>query len=343
MLYRVSMRSESDRAIFGKGLLVASSTHSLEPGSLMKARVERRGDTILLRMSSREPSSPSRGQARAQASTLVSAAGLPPDAAAFSALTALLREGMAPESRSLARVRRVALKEDGEGIRLAARMEAKGIPAEGEVLDGLLKGCAAALSFGGRGASDSKEGETNPGSARQEGGAEFGDLERDIERSVPAAELPRVLAAFLRALATRTGPEVDGPGHEGASLALFNHLRGPEGSWVIVPFCFALDAIDFAGNFRIQLPYVRGGAGLVEAHFSVSRGEEPEYWTIFLGFGGGRDSMLRIEAPDSRTSSMAGDSFDAFAAELAAMRCSLRIGPRREAEGAGSEGFDLDA
>jgi hypothetical protein len=343
-LYRVSLRSESDRAVFGKDLFVASSAHSLEPGSLMKASVERSGDAILLRMSGREPSSPSQGQARTQASTLVSAAGLPPDTAAFSALAALLREGMAPEPRALARVRRVALQDDGERIKLAARMEAKGIPAEEEALDDLLRGSAAAPSFGGRGASDSREGEADAGSARQEGGAEFGNLERDIERSVPEAELPRVLAAFLRALATRAGGlDDDGPGREGASLALFNHMRGPEGSWVIVPFGFALDAVDFAGNFRIQLPYVRGGAGLVEAHFSASQGAEPEDWTVLLAFGGGRDSMLRIEAPESRKSSMAGVSFDAFEAELAAMRCSLSIGPRREAEGDGSEGLDVDA
>jgi hypothetical protein len=224
-------------------------------------------------------------------------------------------------------------------------MEAKGVPAEGDALESLLRECSGIPSEGRRGATGGKDFGARGEADREQlqDGGEFGDLGRDMERMVPEPELRQVLAALLRALATRSGAGVGSPGREGESLALFNHLRGPEGSWVIVPFRFALDAVDFAGSFRIQLPYVRGGAGLLEARFSATRGAIREEWAVDLGFGGGRASALRIKAPEGRERYLAGSEFDALITDLAALDCSVR-GAFREEEGeTGRGGLDLDA
>jgi hypothetical protein len=328
----------------GGRLFVASSAKPLEPGSILKARIERQGGEIILRASAGGFSpAEARVLSRVSAAALFSDAGLPADAASFSALAALLREGVAPESRALGRVRRAALLDSGDRTELAARMEAKGIPAEGDALEGLLREYSGVQSEGRRGATGGRDfgdrGEADR--ERLHEGGEFDDLGRDIERIVPEPELRRVLAALLRDLATRSG--AGSPGGEGESLALFNHLRGPEGSWVIVPFRFALDAVDFAGSFRIQLPYARGGAGFLEARFSASRGAFREEWAVDLGFGGGRASVLRIKPPEGRESCLAGSAFDALGAELAALSCSVRGALRDEEGETGRGGLDLDA
>jgi hypothetical protein len=304
------------RVAIGPRLLTASSATGLEPGTVLKARVERSGDAILLRIAARD--------LRESAGPALSAAGLPNDVAARAAVAALLREGMAPEARALARVRRAALREAAEGgewTDLAAKMEAKGIPAEGAALEGLVflsKGGYESADGGGEGDREERQGT---------------ELVETLE--LPESELPSVLGALLRGLVIRTGGS--GP------LTLFNHLRGPQGSWVFVPFRFALDAVDFSGSFRIQLPYVLGGYGLFEASFSASRGTASEDWSFFLSFGGGKTSTLRIERPEGGNGGLGGSLFDKFAAELAALSCSVRVSSRGAAEGAGDEGLDLNA
>lgn len=309
----------------GHRLLSASSASALEPGTILKARVERSGDAILLRLAA----DPHREADFARA---LSAAGLPNDAAGRAALAALLREGLAPSPRALARVRRAALQDDsdaGELTDLAAKMEAKGLPAEGPAL-----GCLADLSRGGGGSA---------GGGGQDGRGKGGAS--DGETLVPEGELPRVLGSLLRSLVAGIGGAE--AGGEGETLALFNHLRGPEGSWVLVPFRFSLDAVDFSGCFRIQLPYVRGGQGLFQAVFTASRGAAPEDWSLSLDFGGGRAPTLDIAGPDGRAA-VCRARLGELAAALAPHSCSVGLSPRRAASrggapGASAEGLDLDA
>lgn len=332
-LYRISI---------GGALYTAASAHDLSPGMTLKARVERAGDALLLRLAS------PLGREAALASALTAAA-LPNDPAARAAVAALLREGMAPEPRALARVRRAALREAAEGgewTDLAAKLEAKGIAAEGAALEGLAA-AAEGRSWGGGhgggegGGGDGGGGQGGPGDGGGGGGGEPPRLEPGTELPVTEGDLPRVLGALLRSLATRA----DAPGLDSASLglSLFNHRRGPEGSWIIVPFRFALDEVDFAGSFRIQLPYVQGGSGRFEARFSASRAAVPEDWSLSLDFGGGRAKALRVDAPDGSPGS--GVRYTKFAAELAALGCPVGFGGRGEpAEGESAErGLDLDA
>jgi hypothetical protein len=323
VLVRERLGADSYRVSLGPRLLTAISTRALEPGSVLKARVERAGDAVVLRVLTAE----------AREAAALPAAGLPNDAAARAALAALLREGVGPEPRSLMRVRRAALRDEAEGgdwSDLAAKMEAKGMSAEAEALEALA--AAASDADGRREAGDGAGGEVRSESAPAESAEEL---------SIPEGDFVRVFARVLRGLATRTaGVE---PGRPALTLALFNHARGPEGSWVILPFRFSLDAVDFAGSFRIQLPYLRGGQGRFEARFSASRGTRKEDWAFFLDFGGGPASALRIERPEGSRRAAAGPLFEEFAAVLAALSCSTRLSFRDQGAAPRSRGLDLDA
>ena len=325
---------------------------------VLKARVENSAGGILLRIASSQGGDEA---GAAKMASVLAAAGLPNDPAARAALAALLSEGAAPEGRALARVRRAALRDGesgGDGADIAAKMEAKGMIADDaavseilSLLDGRGGGDRGGGAWGreGRGGGQSPDGKGTETQAeeRQASGAELTppepvDPEKDFHAEVPEDELPRYLGALIRAIATRSGGEAN-------ALTLFNRLRGSEGSWVLVPFRFELDAVDFTGSFRIQLPYVRGGQGRFEAFFSASRGSSTEDWSFFAGFGGGRAPSLRIVPPSGGTAAgRARSSVDSLAALLAVHSCSVRIEDRSgDLGGAPSDaeraGFDLNA
>jgi hypothetical protein len=345
---RERLGSELYRVAIGGRLVTASSAFPLEPGSTLRARVERSSEGLSLRIVAREGAA---AIAREAASSAASA-GMPADPATRVAVAALLREGMAPEARALARVRRAALRDaesSGESSDLAAKMEAKGMPADEAALAEILSlfessgggaGGAGGEERGGERREPERGGSAPAGRAPESG--DSGDLEGDFSLELPEEELPQGLARLFRAMAMRAGGGCD-------SLSLFNHLRGPESSWVIVPFRFDLDAVAFSGGFRIQLPYVRGGPGRFEAFFKASRGPLAEDWSFFVSFGGGRPPSLRIEMPKGKTVGAAASSrLDVLARSLAVNSCSVRshergdlpLGAERGAERAG---FDLDA
>jgi hypothetical protein len=336
---RERLGGELYRVAVGGRLIVASSAFPLEPGSTLRARVERSGDGLGFRIQPKEP--PLRD------TSFPALPGLPGDAAARQAAAALLREGLAPEARSLARVRRAAIREADSGddaLDLAARMEAKGIPSDEETLGELLmlsRGGGGSEGGGGEGRGKRDEGgDRARGALRLE---ELVDLEEDFILDISEEEFPRRLARLLRAMTLRVGEGGEG----GDSLSLFNHLPGREGHWIIVPFRFDADSVAFKGGLRIQLPYLKGGQGRLEASFQASRGSLAEEWSFFASFGGGRPPSFRIEAPRGGASlDRARSRLDALARSLAVFACSVHISERGEG-GARSAfltgGFDLDA
>ena len=341
---RERLGGELYRVAIGGRLVTASSAFPLEPGSTLRARVERSSEGLSLRVVARESAA---AVARAAASPTASA-GLPADPATRVAAAALLREGVSPEVRALARVRRAALRDaesGGESSDLAAKMEAKGMPADEEALAEVLsffesRGSGAGGAGGGERREPERGGSAPAGRAPESSG--LADLEGDFSLELPEDELPQGLARLFRAMATRAGGGCD-------SLSLFNHLRGPESSWVIVPFRFDLDAVAFNGGFRIQLPYVRGGPGRFEAFFKASRGPLAEDWSFFISFGGGRPPSLRIGMPKGKASGAdASSRLDILARILAVNSCSVRSHERADPpfgaeRGAERAGFDLDA
>ena len=334
----------------GSRLFSASSSASLQIGSVLRARVERSGGGLLLRLDASDRSvTDSRAFPVAdKAASLLASARLPNDIAGRIALAALLGAGLSPEARVLGRVRLAALRGASEGreeefASLAARMEEKGIAAELDALDEL-----SALGdgrSGGRG-SAGERGSSGGGDAPRSPNAQVAErsLDRDFELEVSEEELPSVLGSLVRRIVEHS--EVSGgPTQETSSLALFNRLRGKEGGWVLAPFRFSLGEVDFAGSFRIQLPYLRGGEGRFEAYFSASRASSREDWSFFVSFGGSRPNSLRLVAPSKGKLSSA--RVDELSSALAASSCFLAINEKGEGEGLSGKldigGFDADA
>jgi hypothetical protein len=354
------------RVSAGGLVMKASALAHLKPGSVFSARVERTETGFILR------ALPERGNS---VQTLILRSGLSDDTYTRLALAALLREGLAPEARALGRVRRAgSLAEGGqEGEAsdrrsIAARLEAKGIAAEDAFVDAISsQGGAGQDAHSGSGEGEGegegrgregREGERDDALGREsrddtslgeerlervderlEDRARLPqalDLEKDFERSYSPARLPSALASLLRALSMRSG-------EGGDLLSLFNHLRGPEGSWIHLPFAFDLDSIAFAGSFRIKLPYVPGGPGRMEARFAASRrGEEGKRdWSLALRFGGFQRPALRIAVDDEKSFSAAGRLLLSLEEELSAFECSVSLAdPYEEAE---VGGLDVDA
>lgn len=343
------------RIAVGPRLMTAASSALLEPGTMLKARVDRSGDGLVLRMLDA-----GRGTRDAAAQAILKA-GLPLDEASRIALAALLGAGMAPGGAALGRVRQAALRaaasgrEDESGlVELAARMEAKGLAAEESLLDRIARSGDGRSGDWGGGRSGGRSGAGGGGGEGADGPARASDfdLERDFERAIPVDELPAGLGAFLRALVLRTGeaggapPESPAPseGVGGDELGLFNHVKAKDGAWLLVPFRFALDSVAFAGNLRIQLPYVPGGPGRIEARFDASSGAEPETWRASLSFGGGSRPALRVAAPSGALSPRFRSLIEAFEAGMAGSGCSAAVGRSGGGEGgATGGGFDLDA
>jgi|GEM_PF-1543264 len=363
---RERIGSDLYRIAAGPRLFTASSTAFLEPGALLRARVERSGDNLLLRIL--DAAGPRSAAVRDAAATALIKAGLPADDAARAALTALLGAGISPDGAALGRVRRAALRaqairalaegsEDEAGlVELAARMEAKGLVADEAALEAVA---TAGDGRSGRGDGGSGKDREDRGAGPQgrpvpdetDPTAAF-DLERDFERSIPEQDLAPFLGAFLKALVARTGqpsgdavesPEA-GSDVKGEYLGLFNHVKGRGGGWLLVPFRFALDSVDFAGNFRIQLPYVPGGPGRIEARFDASGSGAPRTWRASFSFGGGARAVVRVEAPSGEESPRFRSFFAAFEAEMAASGCAAAFERKLGRAGAGTDGgFDLDA
>jgi hypothetical protein len=294
-----------------------------------------------------------------RAASLLAAAGLPGDAAGRIAIAALLSAGLSPESRALGRVRLAALRGAGEGrdeeyAELAARMEEKGMTAEGDALDKLSAlGDGRTGSRSGEGGSDGQD-DPGGGEAPRSPNSKLADqsLDRDFELEVPEEDLPAVLGSLIHAIVTRAGDEA-ATAQEASQLVLFNCLQGKEGGWVLAPFRFTLGEVDFAGSFRIQLPYLRGGEGHFEAYFSASRASSRvslpeargEDWSFFLNFGGPRPNSLRLVMPSK--GKLPPNRVGGFSSTLAFSSCALAIREKGE-DGRPSRtldtgGFDADA
>jgi hypothetical protein len=233
-------------------------------------------------------------------------------------------------------------------------MEAKDFPAEDAALDTLGFLSDGRNGSGGNrnpsnGSEEKEPGHRAAGGEKDEQEARIvppasldsmtcADLGADFRSDIPEADLTRGLACLIRALATRTGGEGD-------SLTLFNQLRGPEGSWVLVPFRFSLDEVDFAGSFRIQLPYVRGGRGRFEGYFTASRGFRGEDWSFFVNFSGSHAPSVRIVAPVGKGGA-AASHLASLTEELAAHSCSVELSVAENGAGLSVgriEGFEFDA
>jgi hypothetical protein len=282
--------------------LTARSEGSLVLGSSFLAKVEAGpdGEALLLRVLDSRPLPPSSGPQGFD--RLLQASGLAADPAGRWAASALLAQGQKALPAVLARVRRASLSDaDAPDPRtlearsaIAAGLEAKGLAASPEAVDGLLD-----LAGDGQGAGQGRgQGSQGGGQGSQAGGqagpgpgiSEPQPPSPEVELLLSAEDAEKGLSAFLRGLCLASGKE--------SLLGLYNHARAGGRGSILVPFAFSLDSIAFSGSFRIQLPYMDGGPGRIEARFTVQGPDEAggRPWAFDLGFGGQRPQLSLLEA-----------------------------------------------
>jgi hypothetical protein len=221
-------------------------------------------------------------------------------------------------------------------------MEAKGIPAEDAAIDA-IQACADGSSHRRGGESGGDEGRRGSGEAREEGNAgpaseTLGiDADRELEIELAEEELPRVLGSLLKGIAFRSGGSGD-------LLHLFNHVRGPDGSWVYAPFRFELDSIAFEGMIRIRLPRIVGGPGRIEAGFTAGRGGGGRRWSFALDYGGRATLRLRCDdaAAEAASRRRLPELQAAFAGNCPVVEASFPGEPAAEFP-AGREDLDVEA
>jgi len=309
-LYRIAAGPQS---------FTARSERPLAAGSVFPARVLRREGALVF-----QPL-PSR---RSSVGSPPAASGFPSlpvsrnDAAALAApdraiLAALLREGVRPSAESVERLRRAlrragspgVLGDEEASVDLAARMEAKGLPAADTAIDAILTGADGRQGHGGHdhgGRRERPEERKESRAPAGEGGATVPiapdmspvDASRALSLDVPEGELPALLGALIRGIVFRSGGE-------GTLLNLFNHAKGPDGGWIYAPFDFELDSIAFAGMIRLRLPRIAGGPGRIEADFAARREGGERRWSFGLDFGGGRPRLvLRCDEDEAMSASL---------------------------------------
>ncbi len=228
-------------AVAGK-VLAAESGLSLKPGQRLRAVVQAAGGRIVLRLTEGEDN-PVRG--------LLLREGIQADAAAERITAALLRTGLTVRPATVKQLRRVL-----ERLRLPPRRFArvlailleKGIDPDSPGVERLV------AVLGG-----------------EEGGADSESRRRGRRKR----ESPREVAAALRRQSLRADEGSAGP------LPLFNHLRGGEESWMVVPFAM-LGGLH--GTLRFLWSYAAGAAGKPELRrlVVVVRRPEAEEWTFVL-------------------------------------------------------------
>ena len=180
----------------------AASDLELLPGQRLRARVVIQHGRTVLRL--RE----GRGDGRAE--DIVRRAGLPQEPEVRHIVNAFLRSGLGVRSEEVLQVRRLLDKlrlQPQRSARLVALALEKGIDPQSPGLEELLP----VLDFG-----------EDRGERRRFKGRQMPEQERDLRAALPAA-------------LTRER-------EEDSALQLFNHLRGKEGTWVIIPFHFAWES-----------------------------------------------------------------------------------------------------
>jgi len=189
----------------------AYSRLALEPGMVLKARVESSAGRLLLSLS---------GQSHDPVQAALVREGIPSGAASQLIARALVLGGLPIRAETIEKVRvllsRLKLPAH-KGARLIATLIDKGIDPTSRGIDALL----GMLSFGEAGGGDPRR-----------------------YRGRPLPTTPRGVKEFAASL---TVAGADAPD----ALQAFNHRKGRAQTWVIVPFVFDADRERMAGTIKI--------------------------------------------------------------------------------------------
>lgn len=279
---------------FAGGRFAAKSAQNLVAGQTFRAQISLAGQNVALKIIPGAAEQGGENIVKAfsvlspEASEFLAALGLPVDGVSAKILQSMTQSGFKLDARFMQKIRRLAQKFKGresEAAEAALALEEKGVDSDSAALDQIMD------ALEGRGGQESQDGAANQdASDNQNGGRPDNDGAAGQEGAASqnastgqGADYERIFAEVKRFFDFAAGfggaTGLANPGDSGdaaaalteqnaGALALFNHLRGGDGSarqerkgWLLFPFEYQINSDknspveDGKGALRLYLDY----------------------------------------------------------------------------------------
>jgi len=284
---------------FAGGRFAAKSAQNLVAGQTFRAQISLAGGSVALKIISGAADQGGENLVKAfsvlspEASEFLAALGLPADGVSAKILQSMTQGGFKIDARFMQKIRRLAQKFKGresQAAEAALALEEKGVDSDSAALDQImdaLEGRAGQEGQAGQNASANQNGGRDDSGQTNNGGAEGQE-----SAAVQGADYQQILGEVKRFFDFAAGMAgLANPGDSGASgvalteqnagaLALFNHLRGGDGSaqkekkgWLLFPFEYQINsdknssAEEGNGALRLYLDYEKSSLEKIVINF----------------------------------------------------------------------------
>ena len=275
---------------FAGGRFAAKSAQNLVAGQTFRAQISLAGQSVALKIIPGAVDQGGENLVKAfsvlspEAREFLAALGLPADGVSAKILQSMMQNGFKIDARFMQKIRRLAQKFKGreaEAAEAALALEEKGVDSDSAALDQImdaLEGRAGQEGQAGQDASANQNGGRDDSGQTNNGGADYQQILGEVKRFFD--------------FAAGIGGAVN-PGDSGASgvalteqnagaLALFNHLRGGDGSaqkekkcWLLFPFEYQINsdknssAEEGNGALRLYLDYEKAQVEKMTINFKT--------------------------------------------------------------------------
>lgn len=266
---------------FAGGRFAAKSAQNLVAGQTFRAQISLAGQSVALKIIPGAADQGGENLVKAfsvlspEAREFLAALGLPADGVSAKILQSMMQNGFKIDARFMQKIRRLAQKFKGreaEAAEAALALEEKGVDSDSAALDQIM----AALE--GRAGQEGQAGQNASGDEAGGQGADYQQILGEVKRFFD--------------FAAGIGGAVN-PGDSGASgvaltkqnagaLALFNHLRGGDGSaqkekkgWLLFPFEYQINSDKNSpveegnGALRLYLDYEKAQVEKMTINFKT--------------------------------------------------------------------------
>lgn len=278
---------------FAGGRFAAKSAQNLVAGQTFRAQISLAGQNVALKIIPGAAEQGGENIVKAfsvlspEASEFLAALGLPADGVSAKILQSMTQSGFKLDARFMQKIRRLAQKFKGresEAAEAVLALEEKGVDSDSAALDQIMD------ALEGRGGQESQDGAANQDASDNQNGGRDGSDRPDNDGTAgqnastgQGADYERIFAEVKRFFDFAAGfggaTGLANPGDSGdaaaalteqnaGALALFNHLRGGDGSaqqerkgWLLFPFEYQINSDknspveDGKGALRLYLDY----------------------------------------------------------------------------------------
>ncbi len=275
---------------FAGGRFAAKSAQNLVAGQTFRAQISLAGGSVALKIIPGAADQGGENLVKAfsvlspEAREFLAALGLPADGVSAKILQSMMQNGFKIDARFMQKIRRLAQKFKGresQAAEAALALEEKGVDSDSAALDQImdaLEGRAGQEGQAGQNASANQNGGRDDSGQTNNGGADYQQILGEVKRFFD--------------FAAGIGGAVN-PGDSGASgvalteqnagaLALFNHLRGGDGSaqkekkgWLLFPFEYQINSDKNSpveegnGALRLYLDYEKAQVEKMTINFKT--------------------------------------------------------------------------